>query len=174
MNNGKDGKMIFEVAKWEFHRWFVNEQEGKLRIKPKNKPIEIPAFYNLFHDIMKKDRNFYRFFENNLNLFYVMYEWRDRINYDIQRREAAVEIKGSKPEQDYKVVLRERPKSRIKKKIFYFYLKMLRLLLWGKKRVSLYSLLVCPRCKNSLDKDCDILKCLNCKESYHAPQAIGN
>jgi ABC-2 type transport system permease protein len=22
MNNGKDGKMIFEVAKWEFHRWF--------------------------------------------------------------------------------------------------------------------------------------------------------
>jgi uncharacterized protein YbaR (Trm112 family) len=69
---------------WSFHKWYVNKTGDKLVLHPK---VNVPnIFGDLFHYLYEYNPWYARFHRSLPDMFWMEYEWRDRINIEIRDR----------------------------------------------------------------------------------------
>jgi uncharacterized protein YbaR (Trm112 family) len=69
---------------WSFHKWYVNKTGDKLVLHPK---VNVPnIFGDLFHYMYEYNPWYARFHRSLPDMFWMEYEWRDRINIEIRDR----------------------------------------------------------------------------------------
>jgi uncharacterized protein YbaR (Trm112 family) len=69
---------------WTFHKWYVNKTGDKLVLHPK---VNVPnIFGDLFHYLYEYNPWYARFHRSLPDMFWMEYEWRDRINIEIRDR----------------------------------------------------------------------------------------
>ncbi len=67
-----------------YHRWFVEESEGRLVFTQKESAVFDEGLRLLTHETLYRDRGFWATFWRHLSDFFVMYEWEGRIDFEVR------------------------------------------------------------------------------------------
>jgi|SRR3989344_4991376 len=165
---------------WDFHLWYCEFKKGTLILTRKKEGERFGGFY---HRLIAKNIWFRRFFEENEDMFYIKYEWDNKIKIQIKEKNN----KENHIEEIDKEVwnLMRNIKWNIKKD-YIFYLqwmrkrilrklnKITRRYAWNFKKIykknkpinDLLQILVCLNCKNNLALSKSYLFCKNCNFRY--------
>lgn len=158
---------------WSFHRWYVNQIDGKLVLHPLE-PDD--RFGDLFDYLYAYNPRFARFCRSMPALFYVDYEWEGAIDFEIRDRspldlrDRATLRRLVRPQEDFRQALRGNVTSFVRDRVP-------RPLLRAAKRLSrrrhgttrqfdLYALLACPVCTGDVTRAGDELTCRGCGRTY--------
>ena len=162
-----------EIYGWPFHKWKVSRDETKILMESKEREIVNPLLHPVFHKKHVEDGHYYRFYESNLDLFLMCFEWDDKIPLQVNRKEHEIFFSASERDTDYVSVLKNRPLLSAKQKFFHGTLKALRKVLHGDRKFKLLDLVACPNCKGQeLDVIGEGLLCPVCKTKYDIVDGI--
>lgn len=153
-----------------YHRWFINYVDGKLIFRPKR--IE-RSFGRFFHLLYKENFFFRKFQEKNISLFYIAIQWKGKIIFEVQRDKTdsvinlndEKEIMGQFPlrMKSKGLLLSRKAKDLFPNKFKYFLLKnIIKLSRYPRPRINIEDLIVCPVCRQSLEKEIKSFVCTNC------------
>jgi uncharacterized protein YbaR (Trm112 family)/SAM-dependent methyltransferase len=170
MRVGKRGYIEAPNELWErlfgrkFHKWFINVENNKLILKPKKKVIEAKVYHN-FQKLCDTDKDFNKFYNNNIKLFHVIYEWDKKISYEIKgklgktRKQSDIkQTPNPKKTQLYLLPIKQKLLFIIRSLLYYIYRK--------KGVIDIFALLVCPQCKCKLNHN-KSLTCPQCKSRFN-------
>jgi len=104
---------------WKFHKWYINKKKDMILLTPKEKLIYSKLFYNIFHKVNQSDKHFHKFYQKNLNLFIMRYEWNNEVNFEIKtEREHQIKFESAKLDTNFSKLFKiEREKS-VKSKLY--------------------------------------------------------
>lgn len=165
---------------WDFHSWFVSLEKEVLILTKKEEGERFGGFY---HRLITQDIWFRRFFEENLDKFYVFYEWEGKIKLKINKKPSTEFLtkfdqkvwqllKQAKPEhkndwQFYYHWMKRRVMKKIKKEtkktLWSFKVKL------SKSKIIdiFHPILTCPNCQSgSLNYYSSFITCSECQEKY--------
>ena len=162
-----------EIYGWPFHKWKVSRDETGILMESKEREIVNPLLHPIFHKKHAEDGRYFRFYENNLDLFLMMFEWNDKIPLQVNRTEDEITFAASQRDTDYVSVLKNRPLPSAKQKIFHGSLRRLKKVLHGERKFNLLDLVACPDCKGQkLDVTGNGLLCPVCETRYDMVDGI--
>jgi len=158
---------------WKFHKWYINKIRDKIVLTSKEKVLYSQLFYNIFHKKIREDKYLKKFYQKNPNLFIMSYEWNKRIKYEINGGDLQpIEFETAKLDYNYLEIINRKIKISIKRRIYLEFKKIVKIILYGKRKLNLYSIIACPECKQSLIKKMNILVCIRCQKEYKIIQGI--
>ncbi|HET9494682.1 MAG TPA: methyltransferase domain-containing protein [Chloroflexia bacterium] len=159
---------------WSFHKWYVNKTGDRLILHPK---VNVPnIFGDLFHYLYEHNPWYARFHRSLPDMFWMEYEWRDRINIEIRDRSP---LNLTDPRALKRMVIpRESPVTSAKRTAVTladeFLPRAAKDLITRARRqkrtparkVNLESILACPACGGDVKLMRDAVKCEGCGRVY--------
>lgn len=171
---------------WNFHLWYCSLSDKKLTLRRKKEGEQFGGF---FHRLITNQIWFRRFFEENERVWYIRYEWKDKINLLIDNKTQKNYIKNL--DDDAWTLMQKAKANYLKDLIFYInwmrrrivkkLKKIIRKIYWELKILvskneeikNLLPLLVCPICfQDNLNKNEEYLICGNCRSTFPIIHAI--
>lgn len=152
---------------FSYHRWFVDVQDGKIKLEKKTQPFThevVKRFFDKHLSNFVLFQNLWHFWNWTWSDFYHIFEWEEHISYDIIDHD---NIEDSM----FAFADLEVGREQTKKPLFFLTLlfriaiKGVRLIIGGTK-VDLFSLIACPVCHNELIMKEDSLVCERCRLKY--------
>jgi len=156
---------------WEYHKWVLKNDSGKLIIKKKTKDSQ---FGQLFHHLYATDHNYARFHTTHHNLFLIQYEWYGKIDYEIVESSDDlidlndVEVVKSLANAQANAGISELIKGVVPSNLRQFAKKAIVKGQGRSKRTlkDIQKIIVCPLCKNPVQWHGDSLSCISCNRTY--------
>ena len=156
-----------EIYGWPFHKWKVSRDETGILMESKEREIINPLLHPIFHKKHAEDSRYFRFYENNLDLFLMMFEWDGKVPLQVNQKENEISFAASQRDTDYVSVLKNLPLPSAKQRVFHGSLKGLKKVLHGERRFNLLDLVACPDCNGQkLDVTGKGLLCPTCETKY--------
>lgn len=158
---------------WSLHRWFVSVENNRLILEEKTRPIFDDDLSSFSHMATRFNDGgaFAGFIYTYRDYFFVNFEWRDRIDFEVKKGEAAgvdrmflhAEVSGCGQE------IRDSRMERRKKQVAKFLSNLIRILHSRVKPFSIFEILTCPTCKTHVlprEISSSELSCPSCLRRY--------
>lgn len=160
------------IFDWPFHRWYVSQEAKRLILVKKT--LKSKQF---FAGMTTEERkNFYCL--EGKKLLNLKFEWEEKIDYKILPKEPEkfledldkklMEFQADGLLEEFtRKALHTRAHQWLKDNLFKIKFGVERKLQAGKRKsVNLFSLIVCPVCRNKLEREKDNLVCRECGHQY--------
>jgi uncharacterized protein YbaR (Trm112 family) len=178
-----------------YHRWFVEESDGRLIFTQKSSAVFDAGIKDLTHNTLYREGGFWAVFWKRLESFFIMYRWQGDIDFEVHYLPLPGGEAGSADRSvfDDEVWLKERgfvsirseegslsPSAGIGERLLKAFWRALALVSRGRRPYpSPFDLVVCPADKSSLDlsglsadRQSGTLRCDGCGRTYKVIDGI--
>jgi SAM-dependent methyltransferase len=153
------------------HRWVVNAIGTKLMLREKPRPIFDEEVSRIFHGRLERYGLAY-FLDYFRDVFEVHYRWDGKIDFSVERLPEGELSRLSGKTEPEAAAAPEGPPESTKRTLKKLASKVTRRLCSSHYGLDIWSLVVCPQCRGSLERKADDCRCLSCRRVYRIHQEI--
>jgi SAM-dependent methyltransferase len=154
------------------HRWVVNEIDSKLTLREKPRPIFDEDVGRIFHSLERYGLSY--FLDYFRNVFEVHYRWDGAINFSVERLPEGQlnRLSGKTDAAAAAAPASEAPPESTKRSLKMLASKVTRRLCSSHYGLDIWSLVVCPQCRGSLERGANDCRCAGCHRTYRIQRDI--
>jgi len=153
------------------HRWVVNAIDSKLVLREKPRPVFDEEVSKIFHGRLERYGLAY-FLDYFRDVFEVHYRWDGTIDFSVERLPAGELGRLSGKTTVEQAIAPEAPPETTKRTLKKLASKVTRRLCSSHYGLNIWSLVVCPHCRGSLERSVDDCRCASCQRVYRIHRDI--